>query len=126
VDAVFDCVAHADTLDLAMHLLRPTGTLVLVGASGKQAVDWSLVWARRLTVAGTYNFGTEPALGGRETMDQVVEWLGDATYRVDGLVTHTFDLDDWTAGLATASAGPAAGCIKATLRPNPDVPLVGA
>lgn len=126
VDAVFDCVAHADTLDLAMHLLRPNGTLVLVGAAGRQSVDWSLVWARRLTVAGTYNFGTEPAFGGRPTMAQVVEWLGDPAYRVDGMVTHTFDLDDWTDGLATASAGPAAKCVKAALRANPSLPLVGA
>jgi threonine dehydrogenase-like Zn-dependent dehydrogenase len=125
VDAVFDCVASSDTLDLAMHLLRPNGTLVLVGAAGRQDVDWSLVWARRLTIAGSYNFGTEPALGGRDTMAQVVEWLGDPAYRVDGLVTHVFDLADWTEGLATASAGPAAACVKATLRPNPQIPLVG-
>jgi threonine dehydrogenase-like Zn-dependent dehydrogenase len=59
-------------------------------------------------------------------MAQVVDWLGDPAYRVDGLVTHAFDLEDWTEGLATASAGPAAGCVKATLRPNPDVPLAGA
>lgn len=126
VDAVFDCVAASDTLDLAMHLLRPNGTLVLVGAAGRQPVDWSLVWARRLTVAGTYNFGTEPALGGRETMAQVVDWLGDPGYRVDGLVTHTYDLEDWKQALATASAGPTAGCVKATLRPDPGIALVGA
>jgi hypothetical protein len=58
-------------------------------------------------------------------MAQVVEWLGDPAFAVDGLVTHVFDLDQWTTGLATASAGPAAGCVKATLRPNPDVALVG-
>ena len=124
VDVVFDCVAHEETLDLALHLLRPTGTLVLVGAAGRQQVDWSLVWARRLTIAGTYNFGAEPTLDGRDTMAQVVDWLGDPRFRVDGLVTHVFDLDDWTTGLSTASAGPAAACVKAALRPNPGIPLV--
>ncbi len=59
-------------------------------------------------------------------MAQVVEWLADPSYRVDGIVTHTFDLEDWKEGLETASAGPGAGCIKATLRPNPGIPLVGA
>lgn len=81
--------------------------------------------SRRLTVAGTYNFGTEPALGGRDTMAQVVDWLGEPGYRVDGLVTHVFDLDDWTRGLATASAGPGESCVRATLRPDPGIPLVG-
>ncbi len=124
VDAVFDCVAHEDTIDLALHLLRPNGTLVVVGAAAKQGMDWSLVWSRRLTILGTYNFGVEPALDGRPTMEQVVEWLGDPAFPVDGLVTHTFDLDDWAGGLATASAGPGADCVKATLRPNPGLALV--
>jgi threonine dehydrogenase-like Zn-dependent dehydrogenase len=125
VDAVFDCVGFPDTIDLALHLLRPTGMLVLVGGAGKQTVDWSLVWNRQISVQGTINFGPEPALGGRHSMAQVVEWFADNDYRVDGIVTHTFDLDDWRTGLETASAGPRAECIKATLRPNPSIPLVG-
>ena len=124
VDAVFDCVALPETLDLALHLLRPTGMLVLVGGAGKQTVDWSLVWNRQLTVQGTINSGPEPRLGGRPTMAQVVEWLADDRFPVDGVVTHTFDLPDWKQGLDTASAGPRAHCVKATLRPNPDLPLV--
>ena len=124
VDVVFDCVGYPDTIDLATHLLRPTGTLVLVGGAGKQSVDWSLVWNRQLDVLGTINFGPEPALGGRHTMSQVVEWLGDQAYPVDGIVTHRFALGDWKQGLETASAGPAAECVKATLRPNADIPLV--
>jgi threonine dehydrogenase-like Zn-dependent dehydrogenase len=124
VDAVFDCVARPETLDLAMHLLRPTGMLVLVGAATKQEVDWSLVWARQLTVQGTINFGPEPALDGRHTMSQVVEWLADAAFPAD-LVTHVFLLDDWRQALDTAAAGPRVGAVKVTLRPNPGIPLVG-
>lgn len=124
VDAVFDCVGRPETIDLGLHLLRSTGTLVLVGAAGKQPVDWSLVWNRRITVAGTYNFGPEPTLDGRHTMHQVVEWLGDERYPIDGLVTHTYDLDEWRDALATASSASRAGAVKTTLRPNADVPLV--
>ncbi len=124
VDAVFDCVGYPDTIDLSLHLLRPGGMLVLVGAAGKQSVDWSLVWSRELTVQGTINSGPEPSLGGKRTMAQVAEWLADPTYRVDGLVTHQYDLDEWQQGLSTASAGPGAQAVKVTLRPNADVPLV--
>ncbi|MEU7908863.1 zinc-binding dehydrogenase [Actinoplanes sp. NPDC049118] len=124
VDVVFDCVALPASLDLGLHLLRPTGMLVLVGGAGRQRVDWSLVWNRQLTVQGTVNSGPEPALGGRTTMSQVVEWLADPSYAVDGLVTHTFGLGEWRAALRTASAGPRAGAVKVALRPNPDIPLV--
>ena len=48
----------------------------------------------------------------------------DPGYRVDGLVTHQYDLDEWQQGLSTASAGPGAQAVKVTLRPNADVPLV--
>jgi threonine dehydrogenase-like Zn-dependent dehydrogenase len=123
VDVVFDCVALPQSLDLGMHLLRPTGMLVLVGGAGKQPVDWSLVWNRQLTVQGTVNSGPEAALGGRTTMSQVVEWLAEPSYPVDGLVTHTFGLDDWRAALRTASAGPRAGAVKVALRPDPELPL---
>jgi hypothetical protein len=57
-------------------------------------------------------------------MSQVVEWLTEPAYPVDGLLTHTFGLDDWRTALGTASAGPRAGAVKVALRPNPDLPLV--
>ncbi|MET0415696.1 MAG: zinc-binding dehydrogenase [Actinoplanes sp.] len=117
VDVVFDCVGRRTTIDLALHLLRPTGTLVLVGSAGRQRVDWSLVWNRELTIRGTVNFG-------RPAMTEVVSWLADPSYPVDGLVTHVFGLDDWRAALATAAGGPAAGAVKVTLRPNAAIPLV--
>ena len=124
VDAVFDCVGSPQTVDLGLHLLRSTGTFVFIGGAGKQEVDWSLVWNRRLTIAGTYNFGPESRLDGRHTMAQVVDWLGDDRYRVDGLVTHTFGLEQWRTALATAAAGPRASSVKTALRPNPGIPLV--
>lgn len=124
VDAVFDCVGSPDTIDLSLHLLRPGGMLVLVGAAGKQGADWSLVWSRELTVQGTINAGPEPSLGGKRTMAQVAEWLTDPAYPVDGIVTHQFGLDEWQQALSTASDGPKAQAVKVTLRPNDDVPLV--
>ncbi|GAB2577751.1 alcohol dehydrogenase [Paractinoplanes abujensis] len=124
VDVVFDCVGLSSTIDLGLHLLRPSGMLVLVGGAGKQPVDWSLVWNRQLTVQGSVNFGPEPALGGRHTMAQVVEWLHDPAYPVDDLVTHTFGLPEWRTALDTAAAGPRASAVKVTLRPDPDLPLI--
>jgi threonine dehydrogenase-like Zn-dependent dehydrogenase len=125
VDAVFDCVGSADTIDLGLHLLRSTGSFVLIGAAGKQPMDWSLVWNRRINVHGTYNFGPEPSLpSGQHTMAQVVEWLGDPKYRVDGIVTSVYDMEKWQKAIETASAGPRARSVKATLRPNPEIPLV--
>jgi threonine dehydrogenase-like Zn-dependent dehydrogenase len=117
VDAVFDCVAHGDTIDLGMRLLRPRGTYVMVGTAGKEEIDWSLLWWRELTLLGTIVYGEDPRLQGRRTFTQVADWLRDPSYRVDGLVTHRFPLERYPEALMTAKAGPAQGAVKVVLEP---------
>lgn len=117
VDAVFDCVAHGDTIDLGLRLLRPRGTYVMVGTAAKEEIDWSLLWWRELTLLGTIVYGEEPRLQGRRTFEQVADWLRDPSYQVDGLVTHRFPLERYPEALMTAKAGPAAGAVKVVLQP---------
>ena len=117
VDAVFDCVGHADTIDLGLRLLRARGTFVMVATAAKEDVDWSLLWWRELTVRGSVVYGEEPGLGGRRTFEQVADWLRDPAYRVDGMVTHRFPLADYPDALRTARQGPAAGAVKVVLEP---------
>ena len=124
VDLVVDCVGVPETIDLALRLVRPTGMVVLAGAAGEQSMNWSLVWKREITIQGTTDPGPEPKLGGRRTQEQVLEWLADPAFPVDGMVTHTFDLSEWKQAIQTASAGPGAQAIRVGLRPNPDLPLV--
>ncbi|MGZ4615707.1 MAG: zinc-dependent alcohol dehydrogenase [Actinomycetes bacterium] len=117
VDAVFDCIGSAETIDLGLRLLRPRGTFVLVGTAGRARVDWSLVWFRELTLRGSICYAEEPSLGGRRAFAEVVDWLGDPSYAVDGLVTHTFGLDRYGEALDAAARGPGVGAVKVTFRP---------
>jgi threonine dehydrogenase-like Zn-dependent dehydrogenase len=113
VDAVFDCVGSEQTLDMAMRMLRPRGTLVMLGTAGKQKVDWSLVWWRELTVMGTVVYATEK--DGRRTFDIVGEWLRDEGYPADMILTHRFPLDRYAEALQTASQGPRARAVRVAL-----------
>lgn len=126
VELVVDCVGSPETIDLAFHMLRPRGMLILIGAAGQQKMNWSLLWRRELTVQGTTDPGPEQALGGRRTHEVALEWLADPAYPVDGFVTQVFDLADWRQALDTASNGPGAKAIRVGLRPNPELPLVDA
>jgi len=125
VDVVFDCHASGLSIDLAVRLLRAGGTLVLCGRSGRHDIEWSLIWARELTVRGAASYGREP--DGRRTFNTIREWLADSSFPVDGVVTHRFPLDEYGAALSTADAGVAAGAVKvvfegpaaAILRPAP-------
>ena len=111
------------TIDLAMRLLRAGGTLVLCGRAGRHEAEWSLLWARELTVRGAASYGRET--NGQRTFAIVREWLTDAAFPIDSMVTHRFPLEDFSSALETAAAGAAAGAVKvvfegpvATLRPH--------
>ena len=113
LDAVLDCIGTPHTIDLAVRLLRPRGTVVLVGTAGRQRVDWSLVWWRELSVLGSVVYGREA--DGSRTIGRVREWLSDPDYAVDMIVTHRFSLDRYAQALTVAGAGPRAGAIKVVL-----------
>lgn len=115
VDAVFDCVATAGTIDLGLRLLRARGTFVMVGTAAKAEIDWSLVWWRELAILGSVVYGEEAS--GRRTFEQVADWLREPAYLVDGLVTHRFALEDHGEALRTAQAGPAREAVKVVLQP---------
>ena len=110
VDVVFDCRANPASTELGLRLLRAGGTLVLCGRSSRHDADWSLVWARELTVCGAALYGREPT--GRRTFAVVREWLTDPAFPIDGIVTHRFPLDEYAAAIGTAAAGVGAGAVK--------------
>jgi len=110
VDVVFDCRGSAQSLDLALRLLRAGGTLVLGGHSGRHEVEWPLVWGRELTVCGSALYGREP--GGHRTYAVVREWLTDPFFPIDNMVTHRFPLDEFDTALQTAAAGTSVGAVK--------------
>ncbi len=100
-----------------MRMLRPRGTLVMLGTAGRQKVDWSLVWFRELTVLGTVVYATEQ--DGRRTFAIVREWLSDDSYPADMILTHRYPLDSYAEALETATAGPRARAIRVALEIGP-------
>lgn len=120
LDAVFDCRGTAASVALGLRLLRSAGTIVVAGRAGRLEVDWSAVWSRELTIAGSGGFGREPA--GWRTFAAVREWLTDPSFPADSLVTHRFPLDAFDTALATAVAGDAIAAIKVVFE-DPSSPM---
>lgn len=122
-DVVFDTVGSEQTIDDALRLVRPRGTVVLVGTATRQRMDWSLVWHREIGVRGTVYYGTEdvPAdagvpAGRRRALAIALEVLAER--RPAAMVTHVYPLEEAVAALRTAAAGPAAGAIRVAFAPN--------
>ena len=54
-----DCVGSAESIAQSLAMVRPRGTVALVGMPGKVTVDLAPLWHREVRLAGAYAYGTE-------------------------------------------------------------------
>jgi threonine dehydrogenase-like Zn-dependent dehydrogenase len=100
-DRVYDTVASATTLNLALRLLTTMGTLSIVGIGGDVKLDLTPLWLKLQTVKGVYAYGVVDHHGTkRHVFEIALELL--AQNRIDAavLVTHKFELKDYKTMLA--------------------------
>ncbi len=58
-DVVIDCVGSAESIEQSLAMVRPKGTVSLVGMPGRVTVDLAPLWHREVRLAGAYAYGTE-------------------------------------------------------------------
>ncbi len=93
-DLVYDCVGTNRSLDDALRVTRPGGTMVLVGTAGPAKVDWSFVWAGELQILGTFGYGREAS--GEHTFSLALRDLGtEGAAPAAGLITHRYRLEEY-------------------------------
>jgi threonine dehydrogenase-like Zn-dependent dehydrogenase len=63
-DIVLDCVGSAESIAQSLAMVRPRGTVALVGMPGKVTVDLAPLWHREVRLAGAYAYGRESVLAG--------------------------------------------------------------
>ena len=87
VDAAIDAVGHADALELALRLVRKTGTVVVLGVYAEPAqIHMGLVWLKALTLrAGPANVIAH--------FDRVLDLLQSGVLDPRPMVTHEMPLD---------------------------------
>lgn len=112
-DAVFDCVGSARSLDDALRVARPGGTIVLVGTAGQIAgLDWTFVWAKELKILGSVGYGMIPeAVAAVEpagtsagllihTHELALRLMAENPgFRLEKLITHRFPLREYREGI---------------------------
>jgi threonine dehydrogenase-like Zn-dependent dehydrogenase len=109
-DTVFDCVGTAASLDAALAMVRPRGTVVLVGMPGKVTVDLAPLWHRELTLVGAYAYGSEPTAPPRRSFELAFELVGAAG--LGSLVSASYPLERYEEALAHAGAAGRRGAVK--------------
>jgi threonine dehydrogenase-like Zn-dependent dehydrogenase len=119
-DVVFDCVGSSDSIDDAMRLTRPRGTLVLVGMPGiPHGVDWTSVWYKELSVQGAYAYGWEelPGRGRVQTIQLALEYLSKSNGTLKALVNRKFPLTEYRSALEAAFTAGRSGAFKTVFQP---------
>jgi hypothetical protein len=58
-DVVIDCVGSTESITQSLGMVRPRGTVALVGMPGKVTIDLAPLWHREVRLAGAYAYGTE-------------------------------------------------------------------
>jgi len=108
-DVYIEATGHPASVNQGLEMIRKLGTFVEFSVFGQLVTcDWSIIGDRKeLDLLGShlspYCYNT------------VIEWMGNGKLPTEGVVTHSFPLDDWEKAFEVAGKGE--GSIKVILRP---------
>jgi threonine dehydrogenase-like Zn-dependent dehydrogenase len=110
-DLVFDCVGSAESIAQSLAMVRPRGTIVLVGMPGRVSIDLASLWHREVRLVGAYAYGTETVNHvERSTFSMAIELV--AALGTGRLVSATYPLDRFEEAVAHAGAAGRRGAVK--------------
>ncbi|MFO0659197.1 MAG: zinc-binding dehydrogenase [Polyangiaceae bacterium] len=118
-DRIFDCIGSPESLDDALRVVGPGGTLVLVGAAGiNPNLDLTTVWTKEVKVEGTAYYGYERYKNERRrTFDITLELLAGTSRPVGDLITHRFPLDEYARAIEVNLDRRGTRSVKAVMSP---------
>lgn len=109
-DLVIDCVGTETTIAEALAVVRPGGTIVLIGMPGRVSLDLTPLWQRQVMLVGAYAYGTELDLDGRRTFDLAFDLVQEAN--LGRLVSAVYPLERFKEAIDHAATAGRRGAIK--------------
>jgi threonine dehydrogenase-like Zn-dependent dehydrogenase len=120
IDVVYDSVAKPETFEVAVRVLAERGRLVYTGVAIPGRWEWTPVYFKELTIAGSNAFATEEFEGRRRhAIDHYLDLVRDGRIDLAGMVTHRYRLEEWWDALRDLARPELSGVLKAAFTPNP-------
>jgi threonine dehydrogenase-like Zn-dependent dehydrogenase len=110
VAVVYDCVGTSDSIQTAIGVLAPAGTLRLVGMAGHVELDLTPLWHKEIKLDGAYAYGQERAADGRRTFDLAFELV--QARDLGRLVSARYPLSRFEEAIGHAANAGARGSVK--------------
>uniref|UniRef100_A0A7C3MB15 Alcohol dehydrogenase n=1 Tax=Archaeoglobus fulgidus TaxID=2234 RepID=A0A7C3MB15_ARCFL len=111
VDVAYECTGSQKTVDIALRITKPLGRVVIAGTVAKMDLDLAPVFAKELSILGTFGCGIEEVGGERrDTFDIALEIL--QKINLSHLLTHKFAIEDYRKALKTAIEKRKSGAVK--------------
>ncbi len=116
---VYDTVATQQSLRDTLSVTAGGGRIVVVGSAARLAADFTRLVIRNLAVMGVFAYGPVSWRGeSRDIYDVALELLrGDAFGRLE-MITHSFELEEYSAAIAAALDKHRHRSVKVVFRPS--------
>ena len=113
VDRVYDTVGSAATLESAVRVTKPLGSLVLVGVATPARFEWTPLYFKELRILGSSGYGVETWGGSRaHAFEHFFQLLERNEFDLSGIVTHRLPLENYQSAFLTARSKGSSPSIK--------------
>jgi threonine dehydrogenase-like Zn-dependent dehydrogenase len=114
IDVVYDTISKRETLEVSVRLLKAHGTLVKAGVHGTTNWEYTPLYFKEISWVGSNAFGIEEVDGVRKHgIHHYLELAQSGRVSLDGMLTHTFPLDDqWRDAFGVLATQDGSGAIK--------------
>ena len=110
--AVVDAVGSTATLELALALVRPGGTVVRVGVGRARRLQATLTYFKEVSVVGSNGYR-------RQDLDTALAMLAGGEVPWRRWLTHRFALSEWRQAFRTAAQPQRHAAVKVTIAVRP-------
>ncbi|MHB8680682.1 MAG: zinc-dependent alcohol dehydrogenase [Acidimicrobiales bacterium] len=119
IDVVYDTIAKPETFEVGVRVLKERGVLVQSGVSTPGRWEWTPLYFKELTIAGSNAFGVEEVDGVRKhAIAHYLDLTSAGRVDLSGMLTHRFALGEWWDALNVLARQQDSGAIKVAFEPS--------
>ena len=113
VDNVYDTIGTPATLESALRVMKPRGSISVTGVNAPGRFEWSPWYFKEVRIVGSNAFGVEEVDGVRKhAIEHYLDMARDGRIDIAPMLTHTFPLDAWRDAFTTIARQDRTGAIK--------------